>query len=111
MNFRQKDFVIYSVFVYILLLLLVFLLRDKQSFKDVCYGRYGCVRFCCHDIDNCNEKFIKEHFNASLLPPPYMYVSAEDQKTRTDYRILYGSPTCNLELNPPGMSWEFTMVS
>lgn len=59
-----------------------------------------CIRFCCLDSQNCNEKFIEEHFNKSWIP-----------SISGDFHIKYGKPSCFLDVLNNDLGWQFTKVS
>lgn len=103
---RKKDYVIYSIFTYIVLILLIYLLRDSRSFKYVCSSDSGCVRFCCDDADTCNEEFIKKNFNESLVPT--FLLNHDDLKP--EFKIFYGKPICKTTLVSNDTAWMFAWV-
>lgn len=105
---RKKNCVVFSVFTYFILILIIFLSRDKRSFKYVCSTNSGCVRFCCNDHQTCNESFIRKNFNASLVTRVW---NSNWKGPQSEIKIMLGKPTCDLELISPDVEWEFHLVN
>lgn len=104
--FKKRDYVICSVVTYIVLILLIFFLRDIKDFDYECNTNRGCVRFCCNDHHSCNEEFIKNNFNTSLVPKVW---SSDEEGSKV--KIILGQLTCPLELVSTDSEWKFFHVS
>lgn len=107
----KKELVVCSVFGYIILTLLILLLRDKRRSTDFCTADNNCARFCCEDIDTCNERFIHENFNASLRHSDESREEGDDESGgESKVKILYGKPTCSLRLTTKHGYWHLNSV-
>lgn len=109
-KFKKKDCVIGSIFIYVFLILLLIMLQDRHSVTTPCSYYKPCVRFCCFDKEFCNEKFIRENFNSSVLS---LDLTEEHLNDTLDYKVLYGSPRCKLKEVPASdfnKSWSFIYV-
>lgn len=91
---KKKVYVIGIVVVcYIVLILLFFKLKNERSFRKVCEWNSSCIRFCCFNQITCNDKFIRENFNASVFSK-----REYDSESQIDpqYKIMFGNPKCSL---------------
>lgn len=106
---KKKDCVIYSVFIYIVLILTIYLNRDKKRFDSnvICRVDFPCVRFCCDNIKTCNDEFIRKYFNESLVQ------GGEDEMNQVKPRVklMFGKPKCKLEMIGEDKEWSFTPVN
>lgn len=103
--FKKKDCVVAIVVIYGFLLMLFLAEKKTKNFNSPCSWYEPCVRFCCNNKTTCNDKFIRENFNSSLLP--------ESVRNETiEYKILLGRPTCSLKLlpNTSDEPWSFSEV-
>lgn len=109
---KKKDFVVYSVIIYFVLILTAYLVRDKTRFNvnEVCRPQYPCVRFCCENIKTCNEEFFRRNFNESSVQSEAWMSKADDlSQVKSRIKLLFGKPKCKLE--EISQEWNFTQVS
>lgn len=82
-----------------------FSLQVEKIVEESCFLEKPCVRFCCKDEKNCNQKFIDNHFNASLLP--------DDKESGWNgsqgVKAYFGKPKCYLE--PTKQKFDFVLVN
>ena len=111
--FQKKYFVIGSIIIYGFSLALFLILKEKLKAQDnnsgPCIWQGPCIRFCCDDKISCNEKFVKESFNTSVIPD-------YDEEYEAEVKFLLGSPsTClfknKVNANDFQKSWSFSYVS
>ena len=105
MMVKKKVCVISAIVIYVFLITLFVLLKEKTNFRNICNLNSPCVRFCCDDSDTCNDDFIKKNFDAKRVMP------TQYEKENKDLKILYGSPECSLKPVSSDVDWEFTYVS
>jgi hypothetical protein len=108
--FQKKDVVFAFILIYLFLVMLFFVVEEKDHKIDYpCGWSKPCLRFCCQDTSTCKEKYIRETFNQSLLEID------EDFRNETEpFSILLGKPKCLLKLiraNDSDYDWEFSYVS
>jgi hypothetical protein len=104
--FQNKYFVIFAAIVYLVLIILFQSFRKVEEIEDQsCYFEKPCVRFCCKDQKLCDEKYIEENFNASVIPDlGGIYWNVTD-----GIRGFFGKPKCTLKLVEK--SYNFSYVS
>lgn len=101
---KRRDFVGFVLVTYLILLTLFFAYRKTQSSQNsVCTHRVACIRFCCDDNEACSTKFIKTHFNKSLIP------NDEDNEVE-DIKFFFGKPDCPI-IEPLDVEWKFLTVN
>lgn len=92
---QKKDCVIAAVATFAILAMMKFMLKDKNSFKDVSSPESPCIRFCCFNMSTCNYDFIKANFNGS-------WIAANPEENPDDpdpvFKIMFGHPTCSLKV-------------
>lgn len=98
----KRDCVAAAITTYVFLVMLYCLLKENRQFKNVCFPNAVCVRFCCNDYETCTEKYIKDNFNMSLVSG-----KSEVIDNPAELRILYGQPTCTLNLMDADDDLEF----
>lgn len=103
--FMKRDYVSAAITIYVFLVMFYFIQKENRQFKNVCFPNVMCVRFCCNDYKTCSEKFIKENFNVSSVPSKSVV-----HDNPAELRILYGGPTCTLNLVDSDHDWEFSSV-
>jgi hypothetical protein len=113
---RKKDFVFGSVVIYILLIMLMLLVEEKEHFHLPCSYYQPCVRFCCNNQSSCKENYIRENFNSSLVPV-YRYDGDEKNETseeeKVEFIIFQGHPKClskMISANDKEEKWKFDEV-
>lgn len=104
---QQRSFVILVAVIYVILMVLFFESIKEEKFEPPCSFPDPCVRFCCKIGDTCNEKFIREKFNESLL---LNYYSEDVDGKPNELKIFLGAPLCLLLQEKLADSWEFSMV-
>jgi hypothetical protein len=106
--FQKRYFVVCVVLIYATLIFLFFHLQreEKIDFDEACYFEQPCVRFCCKNEELCDQKYIDEHFNASLLPEDEFL----EWNGTQGIKAYLEKPKCNLKLVESGRLWEFQSV-
>jgi hypothetical protein len=98
---QKRDFVTFSVAIYTILLILFFAMQDKPTVNRICLSNDPCVRVCCGNQKTCNEKFLRDNFDASLLPVA----------DGTEYKVLFGKPEkFSLQTKRVDSKWNFREV-
>lgn len=103
---KKRDYVIGSIVIYGFLFMLQMLL-DKSIPTPCEWNDLPCVRFCCNDMNLCQEELIRKEFNASVLDELYK----ESSNGSSEYTVLIGTPVCTLNKVIAGTPWTFTYVS
>lgn len=105
----KTNFVIFAVVVYVVLVIWFYSLEKEVNglaFERSCYFEKPCVRFCCKDEKLCDQKYINDNFNASLLP--------EDEYTGWNgtqgLTAHFGKPNCTLSSIDSKNAFEFQLV-
>lgn len=107
--FQKKYAVISVVAVYLLLFVFFFKLQKKKEylfFRIECFDS-PCVRFCCNDEKYCDDNYINNNFNKSLIPDDEYFT----WNASKSLRIFKGSPKCNGWLKGvENKEWKFDNV-
>ena len=103
----KRECVIGAVTVYMFLFIFFIIVKDKKLFHHVCDFESPCVRFCCFDVDTCNEKFIKNNFKIDQIPETNDTVR---KLVGRELKIMFGSPVCSLHELKKKSAWDFTPV-
>lgn len=104
--FQKKDYVFGAILIYLFLIMMVFMLEEKEIIEGPCGWANPCVRFCCRDSSACKEKYIRQNFNKSFLEA----YDDENENDTEKYRILIGKPLCTLETITVNDEWSFDLV-
>lgn len=104
--FQKKYLTVGVVLIYVILIALFFELDIQSSdhYDESCYMEKPCVRFCCKDKTLCDQNYIDENFNASLLPDDY----GIEWNSTQGIEGYFEKPECSLKL--ASESWEFYHV-
>jgi hypothetical protein len=108
---KKKDYVFGAIAVYVFLIMLFFILQEKHSIDVPCTVTQPCVRFCCKNVSNCKENYIRDNFNQSLLTD---WMTEERKNETKEFLILHGKPKCSLisiPENDPTQAWFLQYVS
>lgn len=95
---------------YFVLILLFFTLREKHL-SSPCDSKH-CIRLCCGDLYTCNDSIMSENFNKSFAGHWLTAVSEEKVNgTFESVKVLFGRPSCKLDLITDDSKWKFDYVS
>jgi hypothetical protein len=108
---QKKHLVVVTVATYAVLFTLFFMVQKNNRSSSMnsdssCILEKPCVTFCCKNETLCNQKYINDNFNASLLP--------EDKFTGWNatqgIKAYFGKPNCTLDSVDIKAKWEFRLV-
>lgn len=108
--FQKKYFSVSVFLIYMFLVILFFKLQRKYSVSSddsFYFDVEPCVRFCCKNKELCDQKYIDDHFNASLLP----YDEFWDWNETQGVKAYFGQPDCTLNEISSQDVWEFKAVN
>ncbi|CRK94553.1 CLUMA_CG008055, isoform A [Clunio marinus] len=88
--FRKRYFIWFTVLIYIVLFIILFVEFEEDEIYNSCYMNDVCVRFCCQNSKTCSDEFIRNNFNKSHLPT-FEYNRGQNV---TNLKIIYGTPSC-----------------
>ena len=104
---EKKYCVVGSIIIYGFSIAFFFILNKRHSFA-YCDWSEPCIRFCCFEKASCNDKFVKENFNISVIPE-------RRESDEQEFRYLLGNPACifkkKIDANEFQKSWSFSFVS
>lgn len=104
--YHKRKIIIGAIIAYLLLLISFFVLRNVEESSNSCGFTNVCIRFCCKNIESCNETFINKNFNES-----HWRTQDDDFKSK-ELKIYLGEPKCRLTLIDVGlMNSKFSTVS